>query len=922
MGATSHRTTSSGFGLTHVRGKSSALGTGRLNRALRVVALGLIAWLLIAITACGGKENRPAVGVNEAQSAAQQARRNATQGPVSGHVIAAVDARSLGPFWARREATDGARGLIAWVTNAEGSGRRILVVPVGPTGNPRGGETVVAHVSVDTQMLVVQPSGGSDPGFLIAWTSLTERGQSLWTMAVGDDGAARTKPLELTRTNEHLAWIDLVPTPHGALALWAEEPRSGGANLVTASLDSSGKLRGVPTRIARNVLGWHAFELPDGVGVSTVDASEPTAPSETRNASGSVRAGVLTFHRLDGDGHPKAPPITITPRAVVSGDVDVTRSGERIVFAWTDRTGSEPVVSIAASTDTGIVEPPRKLIEARGGASLLGLSGGPAGLGVLFEAPIRRKNEPRRVHLARVSPSLTLTRRPLSLDVLGRGRPELIATASGFSVLATTANCDEGSADCPNAGAVATLYRADADLEVIQREPMTFVSDPAALGWNLRCDHETCFALALSSNEPSSLPRVRIATLRPRASVPRKPPPPIEQPIDGPHLVDVTALVSGESFLDLATARVGETTLLASLSVKASDPMRRQASGDDARATTASLAVRTVDEHGVASSPNILTTRALHAGGVALAPAEKPEDGAAVAWVAREDGDPQVHIARIDRRGRRTNHVQLTTAKGDASFVTLTWVGNGWVVAWVDGRDGNGEVYATKVALDLNRTAREERITKAPGDASDLVALARGDAVWLAWADPRESPNDGLADVYLTSISTRDAKPVLEERRILSSAAHSRSPRLAMGPYGLFLAWIEEAPLGAQTPTASGYGAFLARLDENGTSLEPPSRLPLAGEGAASAIALTAIPALRAVVARGTPEFISLDAVDLSAPIPRTNALLALDGPPSLDVAMVLARDALYFNDEGTDPADRRVRRAHIAWSRDIPPPR
>jgi hypothetical protein len=176
--------------------------------------------------------------------------------------------------------------------------------------------------------------------------------------------------------------------------------------------------------------------------------------------------------------------------------------------------------------------------------------------------------------------------------------------------------------------------------------------------------------------------------------------------------------------------------------------------------------------------------------------------------------------------------------------------------------------------------------------------------------------------VYLTSIGTRDAKPVLEERRILASAAHSRSPRLAVGPSGFFLAWIEEAPLGAETPTASGYGAFLARLDENGKVLEPPSRLPLAGEGAASAVALTAIPTLRAVVARGTTEFISLDAVDLGAPIPRTSAILALDGPPSLDVAMVLVRDALYFNDEGTDPADRRVRRARIGWSRDAASPR
>jgi hypothetical protein len=319
----------------------------------------------------------------------------------------------------------------------------------------------------------------------------------------------------------------------------------------------------------------------------------------------------------------------------------------------------------------------------------------------------------------------------------------------------------------------------------------------------------------------------------------------------------------------------------------------------------------------MASGPTVLSTRALHAGGVAIAAAEKPEDGAAVAWVARENGDPQVHVTRIDRRGRRTNDVQLTTATGDASFVTLTWANGGWIVAWIDGRDGNGEVYATKVSLDLTRTTREERITKAPGDASDLVAVARGESLWLAWADPRESPTDGVSDVYFTPISLRDCKPTGEERRVLSSAAHSRSPRLAIGPSGFFLAWIEEAPLGAATPTESGYGAFLAKLDETGKLLEEPSRLALVGEGAASAVAITATPTLRAVVARSTPEFISLDAIDLSTPRPRSASLLALDGPPSLDVSMVLLRDAVYFNDEGTEPADRRARRARIAWSRE-----
>jgi hypothetical protein len=285
--------------------------------------------------------------------------------------------------------------------------------------------------------------------------------------------------------------------------------------------------------------------------------------------------------------------------------------------------------------------------------------------------------------------------------------------------------------------------------------------------------------------------------------------------------------------------------------------------------------------------------------------------------VGRENGDPEVHVTRIDRYGRRTNDVQLTTTKGDANAVTITWAAGGWVVAWVDGRNGNGEVYATKVSTELARVAREERITNAPGDASDLVALASGDAVWLAWADPRESPKDGLADIYVSAVRMRDAKRLFDEQRVMATAAHSRTPHLApAGANGMYVAWIEEAPLGSETPNASGYGAFWSRLDMAGKLVDRPMAIPLAGDGAATSVAIDpAGGAVHAVVARSTTDAISLDAVDLSTTPLQTSSLLTLDGPPSLDVALVLEGGVLYFNDDGPVASDRRLRRARIAWS-------
>ena len=127
--------------------------------------------------------------------------------------------------------------------------------------------------------------------------------------------------------------------------------------------------------------------------------------------------------------------------------------------------------------------------------------------------------------------------------------------------------------------------------------------------------------------------------------------------------------------------------------------------------------------------------------------------------------------------------------------------------------------------------------------------------------------------------------------------------------------------MGSETSASSGYGAFWAKLDATGKPIEKPARIPLAGDGAATAVAIdfsaraTGDSHLHAVVARSTPNAVLLDAADLSTSPAKAAPLLTLDGPPSLDVALVLEPGVVYFNDDGPQPADRRARRARIVWT-------
>jgi hypothetical protein len=234
----------------------------------------------------------------------------------------------------------------------------------------------------------------------------------------------------------------------------------------------------------------------------------------------------------------------------------------------------------------------------------------------------------------------------------------------------------------------------------------------------------------------------------------------------------------------------------------------------------------------------------------------------------------------------------------------------------------------------LHRVSREQRITRAPGDASDVALSVVGDLAWLAWSDARESPGEGVADVYVTTLRSRDAQRAGDETRVLATAGHSRSPALAAfdDGTGAIVAWIEDAPPGVDAPGA----AMAARVDGQARVTGPPRRLELAADGKPSTVALELAPAdagdrrergVRAVVARTWRDEVTLDTTWLSPKQGESPArawpLLDLDAPGSFDVVLSLAGDMLFFDDLGVASVTsappngtHRVRQAVVDWRR------
>jgi hypothetical protein len=827
------------------------------------------------------------------------------------HLIAEVPDKTVGPTIARHDAAT----VVAYIGSTEGGLRRVVGIPLAADGTP-GSARLISGTGPDSTTLVVRAAGGTADGFVAAWTDLTERGEALSVVGVGADASPLGVPVEVARTPNDIVWVEIVPTARGSVCVWAEETRGGDANVLAVALEPAGKPRGVPSRVVRGVVGWQAVATGAGAALAIVSPTPGAAPTKA-----GVGPHALSWLRLDPDAQPLGAPAPIATSPAPIVDVDIARVADRYVLAWTDRSGLDPEVALATVDLQGKATPVRPATRRSGGAGLAGVAGGAHGGLLAWEETSKRAQAMRRLHLVRLdatgSPDEAVT---ATVEIDGSVAPEIEASEDGFGLLVRAQACADPPAPrdppCAQGSWLPTFVRLDGKLEVAQVEPMRLedARDPAGLAWGLACPAGHCLALAARpAPVPSAGTRVSAVDLAQRASRYRAPLAP-RPDAEAPHVAALSTLAAGDRIAEVAAARVGDATLLATMSASL------EAASGKAEAGGATIAVRVVDDTGETRGlPVTLTTRALPTGGVAIAAARTPDDGAAIAWVARDDGDPEVHVTRVDRRGKRVRDVRLTMTKGDASDVAVAWGGSGWLLAWVDARDGNGEVYEAKVGLDLQRLSRDERITDAPGDASDVALLGGGEGAWLAWADPRESPRDGFADVYVAHLRA-DARPDVTDTRVLATAAHSRSPALAPGSADASagIAWIEEAPLGADPANSGAYGAMFGELDGKGRLIRDAVRSLGAGDGYPSAVAVDrAGVSLRAVIARGTRDELVFDTLDLSAGRPpRAYPLFRLDGPPSLDVSVSLLGDVVYFNDDGPDPGDGRARRALIAWKR------
>lgn len=787
--------------------------------------------------------------------------------------------------------------LIAWAA-PEGEKRGWYVATATPDGVLRAAPKRVADAPPEVGVVVVR--GRADgPGFTIVNTRRTALSEWVEATLVDDDGAVVAGPRALAELHGAALWVEVVALGERRLVLWAQ-PKDELADVLGVVLTARGEPEGDPVILASGVKAWQAVAFGTRAALGTV--------------SGDGRVAV-TF--TDGRPDAKNKPIIVSAGGHAQADFDLALVDKSLLVAWSDgRDGESRVYRAVVASDGNVTVPDGPLTAPLGEQALVRVVSRPGAprAYAAWENLAERDGDVRAFDIAGIDAAgrATTERARVELESDEESVPEFAAAGDGVAALTLAAACPR-QGECGDADVMPTFVRFGANLHVEASEPLRLDSldgAPAELGWELSCRGTRCFALAALGDAPAP---VFLTTLERRSDAYR--PAGFSLASEAPpRLRENRVLARTDPLADLALAKTSTGSLAAYLTDF--DPatpwvkLKHPAADGRLEPLRAKLALVGLGADGTPKPEQVLSLRAHSLGGVTLAPGAPGQDLLA-GWTGFDAGQPQVFLTLVGPDGAHHAQRMLTHKTGGASDVAAAPVGKGWVVAWVDERDHDPEVYATRVDEKLARVGNEHRLTNAPGPATHVTLLPLGDATLVAWADARDPAAPGEADIFIERVNTRDATPIGSERRVLATRGHSFAPVLGHLGDGLAVIWLERG----DPEVAGSAGVFLQRLTLTGEPVGEPEQMTLdEGEPTALAADCAGDVCHLAVAARVGDDAELVVGVRRAAGVAVSfKRVASLGSKTAAGVPLALEGDELVYADVSDDGA-WRVRRALLDW--------
>ncbi|UQA60206.1 TolB family protein [Polyangium aurulentum] len=898
------------------------------RRPAKTAIASLFAALAITAFGCGGAPPKPVRPARNKPVLRTDNNASRFKGPalLPAQIIARLDDEDAAPYLARR----GDDALLFYTARG-----RWMTRLLGPNGAPKTNDPVdAAPAAAEIPVGAIEAVGD---GYLAAWIEGTQQNSTVKALSLDAAGKPRGVPTVLAQSADAIAWVEILPNATGALIAW-EVPREDDVDVIAAPY-TPGKGAQPAVVLAHAALGWDTMATDRGAAIVTVVAS----PGDKANADAG-RVGRVLFSEVDAAGK-VSPPVTVSNEPTAQKDIVIAQAAGSYLVAWTDTRDIDASVYVAALQPGGkVVTAPKRATAPVGDQALVAVVSRPGASGskralLAWEDLLRAPREGRLIHLATMGPDAALGKERATLVFSASGPPDLAPDGDGFAAITLAPASASEEPPAKDAPILPTFVRFGPDLSVRAAEPVRaepFVGGESKepvpyLTRNLSCHAGGCTTLASTAGAPATLAMIDL----PVRKSPWRAPAWREADDVPPRPAAVTALYDGDHLAEVSSAELsGGGSLVAWVTyfIEGGEIGKKPKKADD---TLATLGIRAISPTGVPGQTQVLSRRAVSIGGVALAhaPSEKGPETALV-WAQRDKNESQVQVAKLGPDGAKIAHKPLTAVPrkpskegvpSEVSDVAVAYApptdpaknDDGWIVAWVDTRDGNAEIYVARVDRTLRKVVPDRRITQAPGDSAEVQIAVRGTDTFLVWSDARQSPEEGYGDIHAVRLDTRSLQKVGAETRLFASAAHSRSPSVSLSGNKVVVAWIEEAA--AEAKPGEDPGVRVAMLDERG-ALAGPTQLVRGEEGSAvTSVALTCSgPKCRGVLTSALRETMILDAFELSpgAPPGPLKALATLTGGVNVDVSPSFAgpsASSLFFGDDVAG-GPGRVRFMTIAW--------
>jgi hypothetical protein len=201
--------------------------------------------------------------------------------------------------------------------------------------------------------------------------------------------------------------------------------------------------------------------------------------------------------------------------------------------------------------------------------------------------------------------------------------------------------------------------------------------------------------------------------------------------------------------------------------------------------------------------------------GAGLFVTNDPGDGAPVlVWTGQEHGlawddGNEIQFTRLDAMGNRlAPNIPVTMDPAYSASPDMIWTGAEYALAWVEERDGDAEIYFTRLDPSGNKIGGDVRITEAPGDSAFPLLAWNGTDYGLTWQDSR----DGFYRLYFMTLDP-GGQPLGPAVRLSDGEFVDYQTRILWMGSEFAVFWT--------TDDGTSSEVFLSRLDPAGSRITP-----------------------------------------------------------------------------------------------------